>query len=398
MERRTSARVPPSSRPVHDRTAVLHRLPPLQRILPHNTSAPVGAEYPSLQAATPALLELLVSAIGLGRVAASPDTRTESARMITIANAHACTGTRLRTNFNAQNTPYGIAVSGCAMDREEGVVEWNPPTQLQLFANSELLNGRSLTSAGDSAATQIMRGDETTVHSAGATPTPSGANADVVSTPTQTQPIVEIENGQVSNLGVTNGRIERVRGTPKGNRRNSTPRGRGRGGGRQLGHRNYTHAEIEKLFDVIEEVEPIGSNHWAQVWIEYSEWAKENAYSTRDAAMVKQKFDPLANENRPTGDPNCPPSVRRAKRFARAIIGRAQAIALGGTREYDDDLDDTSSGGGSGASQHVGSRVTGRSSGAAGVRAGTSRVTNEAALVACVSRWRKSFRLCRRRL
>lgn len=92
-----------------------------------------------------------------------------------------------------------------------------------------------------------------------------------------------------------------------------------------MGHRDYTSTEVES----------VGANHWAQVWHAYSEWAKIYGYSTRDQAMVKQKFDRLANENRPTGDAHCPPNVRRTKRIARAILGHAQSIALGGTGESD---------------------------------------------------------------
>jgi len=52
---------------------------------------------------------------------------------------------------------------------------------------------------------------------------------------------------------------------------------------------------------------------------------------------LKLKFDKLAAKKKSTGDPDCPPDVRRAKNIARDILATAQAAVLG---DYDDDDDD----------------------------------------------------------
>ncbi len=44
---------------------------------------------------------------------------------------------------------------------------------------------------------------------------------------------------------------------------------------------------------------------------------------------MKQKYDRLSNENKKTGGPTCPTSVRRAKLIARSDVSRANAVSLG---------------------------------------------------------------------
>ena len=48
----------------------------------------------------------------------------------------------------------------------------------------------------------------------------------------------------------------------------------------------------------------------------------------RDCDMLKQKFDRLANEEKPTGNPLCPVSVRRAKKISRKNMKKAGAYAI----------------------------------------------------------------------
>lgn len=50
----------------------------------------------------------------------------------------------------------------------------------------------------------------------------------------------------------------------------------------------------------------------------------------RDQDSLKKKFDKLAAVKNPTGDPSCPPEVKRAKRIARDIGNRRGAINITG--------------------------------------------------------------------
>ena len=90
------------------------------------------------------------------------------------------------------------------------------------------------------------------------------------------------------------------------------------------------------LLDIVGEIEPLGSNMWASVHEEYKKWAENSGYRVRDRDTLKQKFDRLANEKKPTGSARCPSPVLRAKQIARNILGRAQATALGGGDESDE--------------------------------------------------------------
>lgn len=62
-----------------------------------------------------------------------------------------------------------------------------------------------------------------------------------------------------------------------------------------------------------------------------------NGMQPREDAMLKQKFDHLANTNQSTGNPSCPEEVRRAKQIARQILNKAQAVALGGASDSEND-------------------------------------------------------------
>eukprot|EP00171_Calliarthron_tuberculosum_P001334 IDg1334t1 len=170
--------------------------------------------------------------------------------------------------------------------------------------------------------------------------------------------------------------------------------GRGRGGprgtaqshgGRMAGHKNYTAPELDRLLDIVEEIEPIGANMWASVGEEYAKWATEKEYNQRDSAILKQNFDRLSNVNKRTGDPTCPPKVRRAKRIARAILGRAQSVTLGCASSSDDEPNTTCAAG------RIGARSDRRAPGAGGVRPVGTRASNDAALLACVTQVTDNF-------
>ena len=49
----------------------------------------------------------------------------------------------------------------------------------------------------------------------------------------------------------------------------------------------------------------------------YASYTIDNGRWTRDVESLKQKFRKLANSTKPSGDPDCPPAIRRAKYIAR---------------------------------------------------------------------------------
>lgn len=83
--------------------------------------------------------------------------------------------------------------------------------------------------------------------------------------------------------------------------------------------RGFSITETENLLELIEEVLPIGMNEWDAVLARHVSRYPEND-RTRDS--IKRKFASLYNSKKPTGDPNCPPTVRKAKQLYNLIKER----------------------------------------------------------------------------
>lgn len=92
---------------------------------------------------------------------------------------------------------------------------------------------------------------------------------------------------------------------------------RARGGG--SGPR-FSVAEMENLLDSIEQVLPLGPDEWEAVAD-----AHLMSYPTyqRDAVSLRRKFQSLYNTKIQTGNPECPPHIRKAKRLRYRIEERA---------------------------------------------------------------------------
>lgn len=99
--------------------------------------------------------------------------------------------------------------------------------------------------------------------------------------------------------------------------------------GRKAGSQNYSDEDLNKLLDIIEEVEPIGSNHWAEVQERYNDYAVDKFRAIRDQDALRNKYDKMVNVKKPTGSASCPPLVRRSKHIARDIMAKVNAISIG---------------------------------------------------------------------
>eukprot|EP00521_Asterionellopsis_glacialis_P006012 CAMPEP_0195282058 /NCGR_PEP_ID=MMETSP0707-20130614/1107_1 /TAXON_ID=33640 /ORGANISM="Asterionellopsis glacialis, Strain CCMP134" /LENGTH=286 /DNA_ID=CAMNT_0040341009 /DNA_START=79 /DNA_END=939 /DNA_ORIENTATION=- len=101
------------------------------------------------------------------------------------------------------------------------------------------------------------------------------------------------------------------------------------------GH-GYTANEVSGLLDILERTVPIGNDEWEYVAREHQLNFPDKA---RDATSLKWKFMQLYRKRTPTGDPTCPPEVRRAKRVLVEIREKAECDAF--EESVSDDLDDT---------------------------------------------------------
>lgn len=89
----------------------------------------------------------------------------------------------------------------------------------------------------------------------------------------------------------------------------------------------FSIAEMESMLTSIEQVLPIGPDEWERVADNHgSEFPNAN----REAQSLRRKFQALYNVRIPTGDPQCPAHVRKAKRIKNLIEERADASNLSG--------------------------------------------------------------------
>ena len=112
----------------------------------------------------------------------------------------------------------------------------------------------------------------------------------------------------------------RGRGRGDGGRGLVRGRGRGRGrgeGGRPPGRSNYSNDELDLLLESVREILPISGREWEEVATRHASYFAD---SRRTGEQLKKKYNRLAKTKIPTGDPNCPPSVREAKTISRLIV------------------------------------------------------------------------------
>jgi hypothetical protein len=81
--------------------------------------------------------------------------------------------------------------------------------------------------------------------------------------------------------------------------------------------KNFTASELNAMLTLVEEFLPLGSDHWENVAFEYNK--KVSSDRVRNADSLRKKFKVLRNVKKPTGDPDCPIEVKRAKRAQYAI-------------------------------------------------------------------------------
>ena len=84
----------------------------------------------------------------------------------------------------------------------------------------------------------------------------------------------------------------------------------------------FSQTELDSLLDVIEEILPIGMGEWDDV-----ERQHHSMYPDRDRNRdaLRRKFAKLYLKKIPTGDPKCPPEVRRAKRIYELIKNKTDS-------------------------------------------------------------------------
>ena len=82
---------------------------------------------------------------------------------------------------------------------------------------------------------------------------------------------------------------------------------------RTSGAKKYSYDEVTTLLNMVEKLQPIGTDMWKNVSHEFNKIARGSFWDERDEDSLKAKFKGLVSHKNPTGDPTCPSPVVRAK-------------------------------------------------------------------------------------
>ncbi|KAG9397745.1 hypothetical protein AC1031_017908 [Aphanomyces cochlioides] len=85
------------------------------------------------------------------------------------------------------------------------------------------------------------------------------------------------------------------------------------------------------MLDQVEDIKPLGKNGWLRVERAFN----ASHFVPRDADALKRMFVTLKNHPKPTGDPDCPPEVARAKRICRQLDNHAAVLPLSDDPDVD---------------------------------------------------------------
>ena len=86
----------------------------------------------------------------------------------------------------------------------------------------------------------------------------------------------------------------------------------------------YTKEETRLFLDLVDDIKPIGKIAWEQVTDKFN--AKVEFERQRDIARLQAKFRELHSKKQPTGDPEIPPEVLRAKAIQESITHKSNMI------------------------------------------------------------------------
>lgn len=80
------------------------------------------------------------------------------------------------------------------------------------------------------------------------------------------------------------------------------------------GQQNYTEGDIYALLSIFDKHVSTGKNDWSPVTAKYNKYATKNTCTTRGRKRFCFKSRRLAATKKPTGEPSCLKTVRRAKK------------------------------------------------------------------------------------
>ena len=92
--------------------------------------------------------------------------------------------------------------------------------------------------------------------------------------------------------------------------------------------------ELNNFLDIVESFLPISAQNWQAVADIHLENYRQEAWT---AESLRRKFQEIARRTGPTGDPNCPPYVIKAKRINIQLVQMIDASSGGSEAEKSED-------------------------------------------------------------
>ena len=82
----------------------------------------------------------------------------------------------------------------------------------------------------------------------------------------------------------------------------------------------------EVMYKLIERLLPMGQEDWIDLALAFNRRMVGTNRPSRDWGSIQQKHRRLKNTSKPTGDPDYPPEIKRAKEAQRAIEERSSIM------------------------------------------------------------------------
>ncbi|KAJ7041073.1 hypothetical protein C8F04DRAFT_1177631 [Mycena alexandri] len=98
--------------------------------------------------------------------------------------------------------------------------------------------------------------------------------------------------------------------------------------GRPSGSSNFSTRDTNKVLDLVQKALPLGAKAWEAISVDYNKWAAIRNRPERPGKSVENKYKGLLKHKKPTGDPHCPPEVKRAHAIEALINQRADTREL----------------------------------------------------------------------
>jgi hypothetical protein len=97
--------------------------------------------------------------------------------------------------------------------------------------------------------------------------------------------------------------------------------------GKNSGNTNYTMTDVDRLLHLVEESLPLGKDEWERLAVTFNS-GRARGSPERDFESLRRKFKVLYSTRKPTGMPNMPPHILKAKELKQATDEKDNVIEM----------------------------------------------------------------------